>query len=193
MAAGRTGSHLRRCPGNGQSPRWFRVRSGYDVGMRTLLLLTGSVLLSVAAAAEATVAANGKPAFALTLPAGWTAGAHDGITVLRAPEKHPHVQVWATTARDLAAATTGIATLVSPEVMHFTTVSSEPLTVAGAPATALVGTGEEADDGDPSQAEAVVFTVKGTVFVLLAHGEGEGAAQRRPDLRAALATIAPLP
>ena len=41
---------------------------------------------------------------------------------------------------------------------HFTATTTV-VTVAGAPATTLVGTGKQADDGDPSNAEATFFKV----------------------------------
>jgi hypothetical protein len=45
------------------------------------------------------------------------------------------------------------------------------LTVAGSPAKRLVGTGHEADDGDPGDADLIVFTVGNHFFVACTHGE----------------------
>jgi hypothetical protein len=43
--------------------------------------------------------------------------------------------------------------------------------VAGAPAKRLVGAGHEADDGDPGDADVIVFKVGDHVFVACNHGE----------------------
>lgn len=164
--------------------------------MRTLLLafaLASSItLLAAEPASQAIVQHGGKPAFSLTLPAGWDAIQADEKTVIHPGAKHPHIQVWATKAKDLAAATAEVAAVVVSEVTHFTPTSTTDLKIAGAPAKHLIGTGEEADDGDPSNADVTLFTVNGVVYVLVNHAEGDGAAKKRDDLSQALANLIPL-
>lgn len=162
--------------------------------MRTLLaaLALSTCVAGGLAAADATVTHDGKPAFTVALPDGWTSVAVDTKTSIRTDQKHPHIQVWATSAADIATAEKEVAKIVESEVTHFASNTSESLTVAGAPATALIGTGEEADDGDPSLAEVTLFTVGKTVYVLIAHGEGDGAAKQHDTLRKVLASTKPL-
>lgn len=168
--------------------------------MRSLLLvlaLASSTALAAvetapqAASLQATVQHGAKPAFTLTLPAGWDALQANEKTVIHPGAKHPHIQVWATPAKDLAAATADVATLVVSEVTHFVSATTTDVTVAGALAKQLIGTGEEADDGDPSNAEITLFTVGGVVYVLINHAEGDGAAKKRDDLTHVLAGLRP--
>jgi hypothetical protein len=157
--------------------------------MRTLipaLLLALSTLPAMAA--DAVVSKGTSPAVSLTLPEGWTTLTVEAKTVLKTSERHPHIQVWATDSADVATAAAAVAKIVESEVTHFTASSTTELTVAGSKALALIGTGEEADDGDPSLAEVTFFSVNQTVYVLIAHGEGDGAAKQRENLRHVLAS-----
>ena len=138
----------------------------------------------------AKVTADGKPAVVLMLPAGWSAVAKEAKTVLLPPGGAPHVQVWALPAKSVAEAEAAVAQLVTSEVTDFVFTKAAILTVAGSPARQLVGTGKEADDGDPSNAEVTFFTVGGKVFLLIAHGEGDGTTKRHADLAAILASAA---
>lgn len=105
--------------------------------------------------------------------------------------KHPHIQVWATTAKDLVSATASVGTLVESEVTHFVPAATTAAVIAGAPAVVLVGSGEEADDGDPSAAEVTLFTVQGVVYVLVNHAEGDGAAKHHDVVAGLLETLRP--
>ena len=155
----------------------------------TLLLAT--VLAACAGAAEiATVTADGKPVVKLTLPAGWSSAASGAKVVLLPTGGAPHVQVWAIPAASVAEAEKAVAVLIASEVTEFKAGTASDLTVAGKPARQVVGTGKEADDGDPSNAEVTVFTVGGKVFLLVAHGEGDGTAKKHADLAAVLASAA---
>jgi hypothetical protein len=157
--------------------------------MRNLLLaLSLSLTAAVAPAADITVSHGGKAAVGLTIPEGWTAIAVEAKTSIKTQQKHPHIQVWATAAADLAAAQKDVAKIVESEVTHFVAEKTQELTVGGAKAIALIGTGEEADDGDPSQAEVSFFTVGKVVYVMIAHGEGDGAAKQQAVLRGILAS-----
>lgn len=157
--------------------------------MRTLLALIALASSTCLAAADVVVPHAGKPAFTLSLPAGWDGTQLDAKTIIHPGAKHPHIQIWATDAKDLAAATAGVAKLVESEVVHFVATTTTDLTIAGAPAKQLIGTGEEADDNDPSNAEVTLFTVGGTVYVLINHAEGDGAAKQRGALATVLATL----
>jgi hypothetical protein len=71
----------------------------------------------------------------------------------------------------------------------FTVTASQEIRVAEAAARQLTGTGEEADDSDPSNAEVYLFTVEGKVFMVCAHGEGDGTVKNREILTALLASV----
>ena len=161
--------------------------------MRTLLLVmalaSSTTLMAMEPAPQALVQHNAKPAFSLTLPAGWDAVQVEEKTVIHPGAKQPHIQVWATKAKNLAAATADVAAIVVSEVTHFAPASTTDLTIAGAPAKQLIGAGEEADDGDPSNADVTLFTVNGVVYVLINHAEGEGAAKKRAELTLALSNV----
>ena len=163
--------------------------------MRNLIL---PVVLSLTLApsffaADAVVPAAGKPAVVMTLPTGWTVDTVDTKVSIHTEKKHPHIQVWATTAADVATAEKQVATLVVNEVTGFVASSTTDLTIAGAPARQLIGTGLEADDSDPSNAEVTLFQVGKVVCVAISHGEGDGAAKRHADLNAVLLTAKPAP
>lgn len=163
--------------------------------MRILLTLAvlSATLSTGLTAADATVTNGGKPAVLLTLPAGWTAEASEAKVSIHTEKKHPHIQVWATTAADVAAAEKQVATLVVSEVTGFTTTAVTDLQIAGAPARQFVGTGLEADDSDPSNAEVTLFTVGKVVYVAISHGEGDGAAKRHAEVNAVLTSAKPAP
>jgi hypothetical protein len=162
----------------------------------SVLLLCSVIASPLAHAADAapapiTVAVAGKPALKLTVPAGWKSVATGDVTTLLPPEGAPHVQLWPVAgAATVAAAEAIAAATIVPQVKDFTVAKRSELTVAGAPAVQLTGTGTEADDGDPANAEVTLFTVGGAVYVLCAHGEGDGTAKRHDDLLKALATVA---
>lgn len=161
--------------------------------IRPLSLLLSLILVTalngfVAAAESATVTADGKPAVHLVLPAGWKSVASDAKIVLLPPGGAPHVQAWCTTAASVAEAEKALATLVVSEVTKFKATSTSDLTIAGKPARRVIGTGEEADDGDPANAEVTLFTIGGRVFLLIAHGEGDGTSKKHGDIAAVLAS-----
>jgi hypothetical protein len=142
--------------------------------------------------AEVAIANAGAPAFTIDLPAGWTVTAKDAKTVISPAAKHPHIQLWATDAKDLKAAEKSVAKLIASEVSHFAPVTSEDKLVAMVPARFLVGIGADTDDGAPSNVEVTLFTVKKTVYVLVSHAEGDAAAKLRHELVRALTTVTPV-
>lgn len=147
------------------------------------------LLVGIAAAAEtAVVTADGKPAVRFTLPAGWSSATSEQKLVLLPSGGAPHIQIWRLASSSVADAEKELATLVVSEVTKFKATSSSDLTVAGNPARQVIGTGEEADDGDPANAEVTVFTVSGKVYLLIAHGEGDGTKKKHGDVAAVLAS-----
>jgi hypothetical protein len=142
------------------------------------------------AAETVKITADGRPAAVLTLPPGWSAAGKDAKAVLLAPGGAPHVQAWSLDSRTIVEAEKAVAQLVAGEVTDFTVTAATTLTIAGGPARQLVGTGKEADDGDPANAEVTFFTVGGRVFLLIAHGEGDGTTKRHGEIAGILASAA---
>jgi hypothetical protein len=64
-----------------------------------------------------------------------------------------------------------VSTQIVSEFKDFKAEKTISLTVAGSPAKELVGTGHEADDNDPGDADVIVFKVGDHVFVACNHGE----------------------
>ena len=153
-----------------------------------IVLLTMSFSLS-AAADTAAITADGKPVVTVTLPAGWSSVMSGEKTVLLPPGGAPHVQMWQLSAASVADAEKNAATAIVSQVTEFKLTSATALTIAGNPARQLVGTGLEADDGDPSNAEVTIFTVGGKVFLLIAHGEGDGTTKRHTEIMTIFSSV----
>ena len=138
----------------------------------------------------ATVTKDGKPAQTMQVPADWKFGpGASGRTNQLPASGHPHIQCW-TVVGTVDQVVAGIAPLVMGEVTDFKPASNEDLTVAGAPAKRLIGSGTEADDGDPANAEVAVFTLAGSSWLLLSHGEGDSTAQARTTITTVQGTVA---
>ncbi len=143
------------------------------------------------AANPLTVAVDTKPALSLQLPDNWSAKSKDGVTTIKAGKYEVHVQLWPVAkAKSVQEAMPMVAELIKGEVSDFKAGKAGNLTVAGGAAKHIVGTGTEADDGDPSNVEVYLFSVGGKVFLLCAHGEGHGAANARGDITKVLSTTA---
>lgn len=154
-------------------------------------LISTAIAVTAAEGVPLTVSIGSKPALKLTLPVGWKSTAKGDVTTLLPPQGAPHIQLWpvaeATSVSDVVAK---IPAIIVGEVKDFTATSTRELTIAGAPAAQVDGTGTEADDGDPSNAEVTVLSLGGTIYLLVAHGEGDGVTKRHDDVLATLASIA---
>jgi hypothetical protein len=162
--------------------------------MRTLIT-TACFLLSiatgVACAADTEIISHaGKTILTFDLPSEWSVHpAKDTHAVARldTPEQMPHIEV-VRIADDLKTARNLLIPSIEAEVTHVSIVSENPLTIAGKHGTHIVITGNEADDNDPSNAEAYLFTTVSGTFLLLAHAEDKGAERVRSQLRSILST-----
>ncbi|GDY12437.1 hypothetical protein LBMAG53_13150 [Planctomycetota bacterium] len=152
--------------------------------MRFLIPLIA--LTATAFAADAAVLADGKTVATLTVPDGWQAIAKADTTLVP-PSKTPHIQVRAV-AGTVEESVAKAAALIVDQVKDFKIVTTTDVTLGKIPAKRLIGTGTEADDGDPAKAEVTVFAVAGRTILVISHGEGNGAAERRADLDVILAT-----
>jgi len=155
-------------------------------------LLASVSIMSVAVAASAkdtnvTLSLDGKAALALQAPAAAKVTSANGYVNIRTAKMSLHV--WAvpnaSTAND---AVPRAAELIKSEFIKFKTTASMDLVIADAPAQHVTGSGNEADDGDPGNAEVVFFVVGGHVFAGCVHGEFDDAARARAPMLAVLQT-----
>ena len=99
------------------------------------------------------------------------------------------LHIWAVSkARTVDDAVPRAAKLIESEFVKFKPGPVEKIEIAGASARHLSGAGNEADDGDPGNAEVVIFEAGGRVFAACVHGEFDDAARERAPMMAALKT-----
>jgi len=161
----------------------------------SLLTAIFAAICCSACAAETTTtslsvpSADKKTAITLQLSAGWkTYRSKDGTVSIDVP-KCANIQVWALGNASVDEAAKQVSDLIKGQVTHFKVTASTAITVAGTPGKRLTGTGEEADDGDPSSADVYLFSVEGKVFIICAHGEGDSSVKSRAILTAMLASV----
>jgi len=125
------------------------------------------------ASATVTIQVPGGTPLMLDLPSAGTANTVGIRTVVRTQDGSVFFQLWpVASAKTLDDAMTRYADLLKPEDSHDIKVTkTSDVTLAGAPARILVGSGVESDDGDPGQAEVVLFSVHGHIFIACVHGE----------------------
>jgi hypothetical protein len=163
--------------------------------MRTIAMILGIASFSMAAFAAGnskpvTISVDNTPALKLQLPAGWTSTSHSRSTDLVSPKFDVHMQLW--NVQDAKTAVDAIAlvpAIIKDEVIEFKTVATKDIQVAGSVGKHIIATGTEADDNDPSNVEVFIFSVAGKVFLLCAHGEGDGASKARASILRILATV----
>jgi hypothetical protein len=154
-----------------------------------------AALCCAASAADATTpltvpSADKKAAITLQLSEGWkTYSNKDGSVTIDVPKSGVHLQVWALGDATVDDAAKKVAELITSQVTHFKVTETKPITVADAEGKRLTGTGEEADDGDPANADVYLFSAGGKVFMVCAHGEGKGSVKNRPLVSALLASV----
>ena len=128
---------------------------------------------SVAVAAPTVIAVGGKPVLSLQLPTQAEVKTEGERTNIRATEAQLYLQLWplanARTVEQGAGLIPGL--LAAKDVTGFKASVTNRITVTGAPALHLLGDGKEQDDGDPSQADVVVFSVGNKIFAACVHGE----------------------
>ena len=134
------------------------------------------------------VSVSEQPALKLQLPEGWSSKSKNETTELSSPLE-VHVQLWnVPNAKSVKESLPRVGEIITGEVIDFKVVEAKDITVAGAAAEHIIGTGTEADDGDPSNVEVFLFSVGRNVFLVCAHGEGKGATKARSAILAMLAT-----
>ena len=138
-----------------------------------------------AAAAEPSAGAKtcvmqsgGRGVLRLAMPSEARCTPTDGRLHVEATDRN--VDFWLVAgARTVDEGIARVGQVIKPEFEGFKATSSTPLTVAGEPATRLTGSGTEADDGDPGEADVVVFKAGGNIFIACTHGESILSASRQ--------------
>jgi hypothetical protein len=144
------------------------------------LLMTGcGSTASPPATMQATAPAGGKAwvmqsgganVLKLTTTADVKGVAREGSLHFNAPQYE--IEFWLVSgAKSVDDAVAQVSTRIVDEFKDFKPEHTTDLTIAGAPAKQLVGAGHEADDGDPGDADVIVFKVGDKIFIGCNHGE----------------------
>lgn len=153
-----------------------------------ILVFTASLaVLASAQDTSVTLSVDGKPALVLQVPAAARVTSSNAYVNIRATNMSLHV--WAVpNAGSAADAAPRVAEIIKSEFIKFKTTANMDMVIAGAPAKHVTGSGNEADDGDPGNAEVVLFVVRGHVFAGCVHGEFDDASRARAPMLAVLRT-----
>lgn len=151
------------------------------------LILAGTTAMALAEDMNVVIADNGAPVLSLGVPAGSKVYSTPPKTTIVATNMY--LYVWSVPGvQSTAEALPQIPAIIKDNVLDFKADQTNELRVADAPAIHLIGRGVEADDGDPSTADVVVFTVGTRAFVACVHGEHNDASRERQPMLAALQT-----
>ena len=154
------------------------------------LILAGLTSAALAQETNVTLSQAGVPVLSLSVPAGSKVYPSQQKTTIVTPGMY--LYVWGVPDAGKAAdALPRVATVIKGDVVDFKAGRTNAITVAGAPAFHLIGRGTEADDGDASTADVVVFAAGKRVFVACVHGEGNDASLERQPMLDALKTAKP--
>ena len=162
---------------------------------KSFLALVFAGICCAASAADTTKplsvpSADKKAGITLQLSEGWkTYPSKDGSVTIEMPKSGVNVQVFALSQVSIDEAVKQVADLIKGQVTKFKLTETKEISVAGTPGKQLTGPGEEEDDGDPSNADVYLFSVEGKVYMICAHGEGNGAVKNRPVITTLLASV----
>ena len=155
-------------------------------------IIASVFIMSVAALASAqetpvTLSVDGKPALVLKVPSAPKLISTNGYVRIQTTNLTLHV--WAVpNAKTADDALPRAAEIIKSEFLKFKTNMVMNMVIAGAPAKHVIGSGNEADDGDPGNAEVVFFVVGGRVFAGCVHGEADEASKARAAMMTVLKT-----
>jgi hypothetical protein len=136
---------------------------------------------------SATLLVDLKPVLSLSAP--WPGKQTSTNGYLRIEATNLTLHVWAVpNAKTANEALPRAAEIIKSEFLNFKTNAIMDMTIAGAPAKHVLGSGNEADDHDPGNAEVVFFVVGGRVFAGCVHGEADDASKARAAMMAVLKT-----
>ncbi len=113
---------------------------------------------------------EGRDVLRVSVPADAECTATEGRLNLKAPDRY--VDIWVVPgAHTMSEVSAGAGRVITPEFHEFKVKTTVQTTVAGKAAERLTGSGTEADDGDPGEADLIVFGLGDRVFVACTHGE----------------------
>jgi hypothetical protein len=159
---------------------------------QTLRILTPvfTALIAVSALGQersATLSVDGKPVVIFQIPSSAKVTSSNAYVNIRTPNLSLHV--WAvTTAKTPSDAVPLAGDLIKSEFTKFKPKAVMDMTIGGVPAKHVKGSGNEADDGDPGNAEVVLFAVGNRVFAACIHGEFNDAARAHDPMMTVLKT-----
>ena len=157
------------------------------MGVMASVFFTSWAALASAQERTVTLSVDGKPALALKVAAAAKLTSTNGYAKIQTTNLTLHV--WAVpNARTANEAVPRAADLIKGEFVKFKTTATMDMVIAGAPAKHVIGSGNEADDGDPGNAEVVFFVVGGRVFAGCVHGEADEASKARAAMMTVLKT-----
>jgi hypothetical protein len=114
---------------------------------------------------------GGHRVLTVAAPTGATCTSREGSLHLESPARDA-ADLWLVPgARTIDEAVPRIPGTIESEFKGFKRTGESNLLIAGAPAKRLIGTGTEADDGDPGTADVVIFKAGQNVFVACTHAE----------------------
>ncbi len=145
-------------------------------------------LVAIASAQETvTLNVDGKPALVLQAPESAKTTSSNAYVNIKTAKLS--LYIWAAPDAKVAGdAVPRVGELIKSEFVKFKQTSAKDITVAGAPAKDVIGSGNEADDGDPGHAEVILFEVADHVFAACVHGEFDDAFRERDSMMAVLKT-----
>jgi hypothetical protein len=153
----------------------------------TRLFITFMAVPGWALETSVTLSVDGKPALVLQAPSAAKVTCSNAYVNIRTTNMSLHV--WAVpNAKSAADALPRTGELIKSEFIKFKTTAIKDLVIAGAPAKHVTGSGNEADDGDPGNAEVILFASGGHVFAGCVHGEFDDASRARAPMMAVLRT-----
>ncbi len=152
-----------------------------------LIFIASLALSAKAGGSSATLSLDGKPALALTVPADAKVTSSNAFVKIKTTNCTGYI--WLVPgAKTVAKAESQAGEIIRSEFVKFKVTGSMDMEVGGMPGKHITGSGNEADDGDPGNAEVIVFKAGPHVFAACIHGEADEAARERGPFLAILAT-----
>jgi len=113
---------------------------------------------------------GGASVLKITAPSDFKCVSGDGTLHFTGPKYE--VEFWLMPGvQTIEAAIPLVKTQIADQFKDFKLERTNDLKIAGAPAYELLGSGHEADDGDPGDADVIVFKVGDRIFVAVNHDE----------------------
>ena len=167
---------------------FMRIYQGLFRHFAAAVIVLALPFVSAAQVAKPVLWQGDIPAFALIVPAAAKITSTNGYLHIQTTNLSLHI--WAVTnAATVNDAVPHAAEIIKSEFVKFKPVSTTDITVDVSPAKRVIGSGNEADDNDPGNAEVVFFTFHGRVFAACVHGEADDASKARDAMMIVLGTV----